>query len=316
MPDEPAWSQFRRMARENGLHGRTALSKLVPEGGSRDEWLAVREKLAFLMSGASRHYQLSDYFKKHSIYPQLISFSCLLNRWQSLLYRWASHHANLYPSKRVVRSCPECAREDVMQFGFAWYRQGHQLPGVDWCLQHACSLYQVPTGLDLIRLTSWKTYQVPHATVADPQPLPPFIHRYLRALEWLRRARHGFAWTELGRETNLIAFGPITPDYHNFGALERRIVAAAPTEWYQTHFVDPKLTRMRPLSCPEGSKSPVLALRAACITQSDEDLNVLFSNTAVATEAIKERLRQWRKSGGQSTTAESPPEDGAKFEGL
>lgn len=307
MPDEPAWGQFRRLAKENGLHSPKALRKLVPDGGSRDEWLAVRRRLAHLMSGTTRPHELIDYFKNHCIYSQLLAFSCLVDLWRSLVFRWASHHGNLYPSRLVVRSCPECAREDIEQFGFAWYRQGHQLPGVDWCFRHSTPLYQVPSGLDLIGPKSWRSYQVP-LTSAEPRLLPSFIHRYLRALEWLRHAKHRSAWSEFESAVNCVAFGPKAPDYKDLDALGDLIGAAAPDDWYHAHFVEPQKTRTRPIACPDGLNSPVLALRAACVTNSDSDLDELFSTTAVAVEATNERIRQWLRSGGRSaSTAESLP---------
>jgi hypothetical protein len=307
MPDEPAWGQFRRMAQENGLHGPKALKKLVPNGGSRDEWLAVRRELAYLMSGKTPQEGLYDYFREHCIYPQLLAPKCWEGLWHSLVFRWASHHGNLYPSRLIVSSCPECAKEDIGQFGFAWYRQGHQLPGVDWCLRHSCSLYQAPTGVDLIRLTSWRSYQAPLMS-AEPKPLPPFVYRYLRVLEWLRRFDNRGKWGEFEGVTNLIAFGPRKPNYDDIHAFRERIIAAAPHDWYRTHFVEPRQKQAPRISCYVGSQSPVLARQAACITNSDADVDALFSNTAVAVEARNEQMLHGCKSAGWSMVGEALPE--------
>lgn len=120
MPDEPAWGQFRRLARENGFYSPRALSKLLPEGGSRDRWSVLRRQLAFFMSGTTRSegnhtYGLDGYFRNHCIFPQLVGFKCWVDHWQTWVLRWAFHHGTHYPSTWVIRSCPECAKGDALQ---------------------------------------------------------------------------------------------------------------------------------------------------------------------------------------------------------
>nr|WP_297352928.1 TniQ family protein [uncultured Caldimonas sp.] len=43
------------------------------------------------------------------------------------------------------KRCPECAREDVLFWGFAYDRRSAQLPGVDWCAKHGVRLEQAWT---------------------------------------------------------------------------------------------------------------------------------------------------------------------------
>ena len=306
MPDEPAWGQFRRLALENGLHSSRALQKLVTEGESRDRWLAVRRQLTFFMSGTARPdrnrtYELGDYFKKHCIFPQLVGLNGWVKHWHDLVFRWAFHHGTHYPSTWVVRSCPECAKEDALQVGFAWYRQGHQLPGVDWCLRHGCSLFQVPTRVDLIRRTNWQSYQVPF-TVGKEHPLPPFAHRYLRALEWLRHPVHWSARSEFERQVNGLVFGADDASYEEEREVGVLIERMAPQDWYRTHFVEPLEKLTRPIDSWKEQSNPGLALKAAYSTTSDAEVDELLSKTKAGLDAIDESLRQWRKSGGVSTS--------------
>ena len=305
MPDEPAWGQFRRLARENGYYSPEALLKLVPEEGSRDRWSELRRQLAFFMSGTARPggnraYDLYDFFRNHCIFPQLVGFKCWVAHWQSWVFRWAFHHGTHYPSTWFVRSCPECAKEDYSEVGFAWYRQGHQLPGADWCLRHGCSLFQVPTGPDLIRCTNWESYQVPF-TSGGGQRLPPFVHRYLHTLEWLRRRKDWVAWSELEKEVNGLAFGSENAGFEAECELRARIESVAPQDWYRAHFVESLKKVTRGIDCWEATSSPELALRAAYVTTSDADLDCLMSKTEAGVEAIKETLRRWRRSGGVTT---------------
>lgn len=248
MPDEPAWGQFRRMALENGLHSQQALLRLFSNGdegtkGGEGSLLSARVGLAKLMAGGSRREDLLKFYRAHCIHPQIFESSRSIRHWWRFVMRWGLHHGNLYPSRMVVRSCNECACEDVEKLGFSWYRQGHQLPGIDWCLKHECPLHEFPAGVDLVRSTFWKLYPIPRASPERPQPLPPFVRRYMRAMEFLRNSRKVDAWDQFGRETLLAFFGSAGGSFEEINLLEGHVVDAAPKEWYRIHFKEPTSPR-------------------------------------------------------------------------
>lgn len=52
-------------------------------------------------------------------------------------------------SKSGAFLCPECVAEDKQFWGFAYWRRIHQLPGIDWCPKHSCSLMWSPSENEL-----------------------------------------------------------------------------------------------------------------------------------------------------------------------
>jgi hypothetical protein len=285
MPDEPVWGQFHRMARVNGLHRPEALEKLVPTKKQTFDrrWLTLEREVTYILAGTRRISGLYDYFRAHGVIPQFLSINYWLNNWLSLLFRWGLHHAVLYPSRVSIRSCSECASEDVEQFGFAWFRRGHQLPGVEWCLQHSCPLSQMSTGPNLFRGVDWLSFQVLSTRPPHSQPIPPFVHRYLRVLEWLRNFPSGRGWLEFARTMNFAAFGL---DEFNGAAVGFRemVRSEAPTGWFQSHFVEPKPIRSRVFDCADSWQSPALALRAIPFKVFEFRQTILIDLTRKAAE--------------------------------
>lgn len=52
-------------------------------------------------------------------------------------------------SKSGAYLCPDCVAEDKQFWGFAYWRRIHQLPGIDWCPKHGCSLMWSPSENEL-----------------------------------------------------------------------------------------------------------------------------------------------------------------------
>ena len=147
----------------------------------------------------------------------------------------------------------------------------------------------MPTRLDLIRLTSWESYQVPF-TAGDDQPLPPFVRRYLRALEWLRRPKHSSSRSEFEKEVNELVLGARNACFEMNREVRLRIEKMAPRGWYRTHFVEPLEKLTRPIGPSKEPPSPELALRAAYATTSDADVDDLITRTERSVDATDERL--------------------------
>ncbi len=302
MPDEPAWGQFLRMAQENGLYGRRALLKLLPEKASKDRWGVARRQWAFLMAGISRPsgnrtFDLLDYFKQHCTFTQLVELPGWVNCWGKLVYRWAFHHGTHYPSPLVVRSCPECAKADVCKVGFAWYKQGHQLPGIEWCQEHRCSLFQVPAERDLVQQAEGLSHQAPR-DAGGSDPMPHFVDRYIHALDWLRRPGHASASSQFAWQVNRQIFGINLANYWQRAAFRHSAEFAAPRDWYFRNFVEPRLTLSRPMKLWKATAYAERALVAAHATSSVEELTTLISKVEGRLREHREEHRRWRESGG------------------
>lgn len=286
MADEPGWGHFVRFAKENGLHSLGAVSPLLPNGWNAAERWIIWQRLAHLMTGTQHPNQLDEYFRQNCVFSQLIEYKHLLGPvWPRLARRWAFHHGSFYFARATVRSCPECIKEDVGKHGFAWYRQGHQLPGVDWCWLHSASLYEVETHVNIVRSrSSWTMLRLPTKQTGRAR-IPPFVRRYLRVLEWLRQPQNHLAWS--AAHAVLSGLLPVSKTLTDgWMQTDERIAAAAPRDWYAGHY-DFRVMRSRHLNCPAESQSPVLALRAAFLARSEADLNQLFAKIDDALEAQK-----------------------------
>lgn len=92
---------------------------------------------------------VSDFVQKHSLVPFSRAFD--LKKFGSeewgdsavtfLKYRGVS------PLKKGAWFCRDCLKEDLVEYGTSYWRRGHQLPAVHWCLKHDSSLSCVTSVL-------------------------------------------------------------------------------------------------------------------------------------------------------------------------
>ena len=275
MPDEPAWGQFRRLTRENGIFSLGALKRAATRGGiwPQNPQLDWRQQVLRLMAGTTERSGLLSYFQAHCVIPQLLPSDYWSSRWPGLLNLWGTHHAAVYPSSLVLRSCRECALEDVAQLGFAWFRLGHQLPGVDWCSRHACGLGQLATGPQLLDREAFLHLQPP-ISASPAAPMPEFVQRYMRVLDWLRASANRGSWKAM-YSALMISTGEDCS--REDPKVLTRITAAAPLNWYRAHFLEAQEPTARyPLLYPRQAQSSWLALTAAAFTASTEDIDELI----------------------------------------
>lgn len=274
MPDEPAWGQFRRLTRENGIFSLGALKRAATRGGiwPQNPQLDWRQQVLRLMAGTTERSGLLSYFQAHCVIPQLLPSDYWRSRWPGLLDLWGTHHAAVYPSSLILRSCRECAVEDVAGFGFAWFRLGHQLPGVEWCSHHDCGLCQLSTGPLLLDREAFLHIQ-PSMSASPSAQMPAFVQRYLRVLDWLRALPNRGSWKAM--YSVLMKATDEDCSRENPQVL-KRIAATAPADWYRVHFAEAQEPTARyPLRYPRQAQSAWLALTVAAFTASTEDVDEL-----------------------------------------
>jgi hypothetical protein len=290
MPDEPAWGQFRRLARENGILTLGALKRAATIGAvwPQDPQLGWRRQVLRLMAGTTERSELLSYFQAHCVFPQLLPSDYWMSRWPALLDQWGMHHATTYPSLMVIRSCRECSLEDAAELGFSWFRLGHQLPGVEWCARHSCGLNQASTGPRLLERDAFLHIQ-PTTSALSAVPVPAFVHRYIRALDWLRARENRGSWKAMNSALTTSTGGDCPPDAI---ALLKRITAMAPPEWYRLHFANAQAPAARhPLRYPRHAQSAWLAAanRMLAVERGDQ----ADAGTAVAHTATGARMAGW-----------------------
>ena len=295
MQDEPAWGQFIRLARLNGLNSRRALAKLLPLDapfGSRG-WIRYRKHIAHLLSGTQRRSDMDEYFRSHYVYPLIIGARYWFGPGKTPVYHWNAHHSIYYPSPRVVRSCGDCSQEDIEKAGFAWFKREHQLPGVKWCWRHQCLLHERKVLNDLFQNDGWMALR-PQSRRVGSDAMQPFVHRYVRVLHWLGSKDGRRKWDEFWKtlvDTLLID----QTTNHPYCAFDELISVEAPTSWLEAQFLDPQRESRRQFSGARRDDGPLLALSAAAISRSDRDVDELIDLTVKLADENYESMRRWLK---------------------
>lgn len=288
MADEPVWGHFHRFARVSGFRSIQSLEAAFPAWNYSGigRYTRLRSAIVEYLAGGTQKRRLYNYFQAHSPHPQVLLPCNWLYGWRYMLNRWAFHNADFYRAPLTVRSCPACAREDLVGAGFAWFRRMHQLPGVDWCLKHSHPLHVEPAPMNFLDFAKWKIVQVPLRTERSGRA-PPFIHRYIYAITWLAESSGcpDRAY-QLTRELNKIEFGEYDPRY---GAL--RLMSAptsiAPMDWYRSHFQDPTPPPPWAFDITNEFTIPSIALRAAALTQSLDDMESLTTQAESGSKRSK-----------------------------
>lgn len=288
MPDEPVWGHFQRLSRENGIYSvdswrlASDSGRVWPSARSLD-W---RKQVVRLMANSSERDGLLSYFEAHSIEPQLLPREAWDPRWLVLLNRWSFHYSGNYPAPLVIRSCAQCVCEDLAERGFSWFRLAHQLPGVDWCPRHSCSLNQIASGHSLLARDDFFNLRPPQRQ-SPAAPLPSFVQRYIRAIEWLRLPSNRDGW----RAQLPVLKGSIAEEIERAKCGNAALItSSAPRDWYEANFAGEHLieTRLAMSSSPPIS-SPRMALIMAAIATSVEDVSHIASQLSQAIRNSSER---------------------------
>ena len=87
-------------------------------------------------------YDVYAWFMKESRAVELRS--AMFDMWPSKVARLTRWSANQLCILRADRLCPECARDDIQQFGVCYGHLEHQVPNVHACWKHGVGLYAVP----------------------------------------------------------------------------------------------------------------------------------------------------------------------------
>ena len=111
---------------------------------------------------------------------------------------WIEDYGSLFGAKCSAsrasvygtRVCPRCIEEDVAFWGFSYWRRSHQLPGINWCHKHHCSLRKCHSDAPIRSLpqdvsASADAFDPAISTFAMQDPT---IHRYSEiCMEFLGR---------------------------------------------------------------------------------------------------------------------------------
>jgi|GEM_PF-4014309 len=143
MPDEYWTGYLGRLLIFNGInHGighvaaNQLLTKLVCEIATDINDLPILVKLARLLK-----IEVATVVNRHSLIPIIQNSKIKNYESKSSLKRI---HTNSF---RLIKNgsyfCERCSSDDQHRFGCSYWRKSHQLPGVDWCMQHGNSLHKV-----------------------------------------------------------------------------------------------------------------------------------------------------------------------------
>lgn len=144
LPDELLGGYLQRMATLNALEdGGAVLKRLLAAPGRARGRTACPTPLE-LLATASRIGKAS-LIRAHSLLPlrQLVTPGRASVAYGAEKGRALERRDVDRLIERGSKRCPQCAREDVLFWGFVYDRRSAQLPGVDWCAKHGVRLQQV-----------------------------------------------------------------------------------------------------------------------------------------------------------------------------
>jgi len=167
LPDELLGGYLQRMATFNALEDGEAVLKRLLAAPGRARGRSACPTTLELVATASRISKAS-LIRAHSLIPlrQLVTPGRASVTYGAAKGRALERRDVDRLLERGSKRCPQCAREDVLFWGFVYDRRSDQLPGVDWCAKHGERLQQVCR----------RTAPTPDASQAD---ITPAEQRYI-----------------------------------------------------------------------------------------------------------------------------------------
>jgi hypothetical protein len=237
MPDEVAEGHAGRMARLNGLPSARALAGVVRRGTDLQEEEIAKTLLRLL--AAADDSTADEYCQRHSLYPyrRMVTSMDQKGFLESQRKQFLRPHLLAHNKPRF---CQVCASSDFAAHGFSWYRRRHDIPGIDYCVVHGGTLFEVDGEQPFSRL--------PHETLGSEasalvrakheniSTAPVFIRNYARAYLALgnvgsRLDKDGVAMVLLQRSMKLM--GGATTQKLSRIVTRQMTVCQAPAVWLQ-----------------------------------------------------------------------------------
>lgn len=143
---------------------------------------------------------VDSFVRLHTSYPLnalFISddkhFALPVSQWRAIDFRVIAAPV------RHMRACPDCVTEDLIYWGVSYWRNSHQMSGIDWCPKHQTRL------VDSVRSPTSACYQGPsdldHDSLLARKNLPnrprKLATRYMETLFGLVEARGQFTHRQL-----------------------------------------------------------------------------------------------------------------------
>jgi hypothetical protein len=99
--------------------------------------------------------ELNDYLLKHTLLPLKVTDDNGQSVFESAEDGSEGYQKWWLPrERRDAHFCPACAEGDIRRLGFPYWRRSHQIPGVEYCIEHDCPLISgigAPPFLDIPR---------------------------------------------------------------------------------------------------------------------------------------------------------------------
>jgi len=136
MPDEYMPGHMARFAYINGFrslsHFITDITAHSREDCKMADPLEIYQRCSMLLK-----IDQNDYLEKHSMMP--IDRIAAHDESMTISYglpRITHQRSNLLKLNEKKSFCSICAEEDMIQYGFSYWRRTHQIHGVTWCIHH------------------------------------------------------------------------------------------------------------------------------------------------------------------------------------
>jgi len=285
MPGELGLAHAGRIAYLNGM---TGIGELRRETlGKASNHLKRNEfRQQFKVLAASLKVDPETYLAEHSLLPFWHAYprgKKESHDYQTLVAKWLKPADG--PVLDGLRFCVSCAQEDERRpcSGICWWRREHQLPGVDICIHHTQSLFNVTDHAAAERLPSHYLLRGNYADEASPDSNDPVIVKYRMFATLLLNNPKRFAPVELRDRVRQrcieLAIMRCFRDRAPRSSLSLHVRSNFPPHWLRKHY--PALLRAeyegRDLNIDaaffgQGASGTVLAMILASLFENVEDL--------------------------------------------
>lgn len=238
MPDEFMPGHIARFAYINGFRSAstfiTELTSHSREACKNGDPLEIYQRFCSLLKIDS-----NNYLGKHTMLP--IERMAALEESMVDSYekpRITHHRSTLMKLNDKAFFCAKCAEEDVIQYGFSYWRRIHQIYGVNWCIHHG-------TDYPLSHVPGFDGYEgQPHSildaekTILDGNNCSEFISRYGKISSHILTASIRYDRRHLARviNTRIISSGFVISQHSEKLRISDICRDFLPADWLCTYF--------------------------------------------------------------------------------
>lgn len=146
-PDEILCSIISRLNRVNGIKNLKYISEqLYSTPFIQENSIDFPISIGYIAEKFYKKNNIIYFVQNHTLYPVFIPFMPRKGQ-EEVNNSIRSDEPNYYINpiinpKHELKYCPLCVKEDIMNYGEAYFHRTHQVPYINLCVKHMCMLYK------------------------------------------------------------------------------------------------------------------------------------------------------------------------------